>query len=165
MCTLRAATTASLMSLALVSPAVACTPELYSRLEQSLPSDPDETIETLDIQSTEGGEWQVWHKQGRARLVARIDYGEMGRQETQLVVQSPAAYGVTQTRYVYSVPIYLEGSALVRKETDFYLFCDGALVLPPEDLGAFPEYEAAAEAARSVFDAPEIAAFLPDLKR
>lgn len=140
------------------SPAIACSPALFERLDVPLREEADSSRDVAEIQSTEGGEWKIWQgADGATEEIARIDYGEMGRSEARLLVEGPNAYAITRTLYRYSVPIYVEGSMTVRVETDIYMFCDGELLEPSEDFGSDPEYAASAEAARAVFRAEEIA--------
>jgi hypothetical protein len=144
------------------TPVWACNPELFARLDTPLRDEADMALDVAEIASTEGGEWRIWTpgKSGEGE-VARIDYGEMGRTETRLLKQSDDAFAITQTVHRYGVPIYVEGSMTVRVETDIYMFCDGALLVPPEDFGADPDYVARAEAARAVFRAEEVADAVP----
>ncbi|MBJ3783370.1 hypothetical protein [Devosia sediminis] len=151
-----------LLMLGATSPVLACNPALVERLDAPVRDDADTVLDVAEIQSVEGGEWKVWMgDDGTAEEIVRIDYGEMGRLETRMVLDGAAAYGVTQTRYHYAAPIYAEGAATVRIETDIYVFCDAALELPPEDFGLNEDYAAAAKSAVAAFDAAEIAAYLP----
>ncbi|SMQ71988.1 hypothetical protein SAMN06295905_1974 [Devosia lucknowensis] len=144
------------------TPALACNPGLFERVDQPVRDTADISFDVAEIQSTEGGEWKVWRDaDGDTNEVARIDYGEMGRLETRMVVESTDAYAVLATRYGYAAPIYVEGAMTVRVETDIYMFCDGELLTPPEDFGLNEDYAKAAERARATFDAPEILEYLP----
>ena len=158
-----------LLALALslcATPALACSPALFERLDAPLSAPPDESIDVAEIRSVEGGEWQAWRGgDGAAHEVARIDYGEMGRLVSRLVVEAPGAYAVTVTQFIYSVPIYIAGSTTIREEKDIYLFCDGQLLQPGEDFALDPAYAERAAEALALFDAPEIAGHLPELAR
>ncbi|GEM_PF-3432530 len=155
--------TALLIAIISASPALACSPSLHERLDQPLRETADDTFDVSEVQSVEGGEWKVWQRPdgSGAEEVVRIDYGEMARLETRLVIDGPDDYAITQARYLYSVPMYLEGSTVVRIETDIYMYCDGALVLPSEDFGVFPDYVAKADEAAATFRAEEIAEDVP----
>jgi hypothetical protein len=153
---------ATLLIFVTAGPVLACNPDLFERLDTPLRTEADVSFEAKERASTEGGEWRIWSASADdGAEVARIDYGEMGRTETRLMIESPEAYAITQTVHRYGVPIYVEGSMTVRIETDIYMFCDGALLLPPEDFGADPDYLERAEAARAVFRAKEISDVVP----
>lgn len=155
-------TLAAFLLAASTSPALACNPALLERLDQPIEEQADETREVAEIQSAEGGEWKIWTTAaGGTAEVARIDYGEMGRSQTRLLIESEDAFAITRTLYRYSVPIFAEGSMTVRVETDIYMVCDGKLLAPGEDFGVDPSYAEAADAARAVFRAEEIADLVP----
>ncbi len=155
-------TAALMVFLAAAAPAWACNPDLYHQLDTHPSGEPDMSLDVEERASTEGGEWRIW-KQGTNAVTeaVRIDYGEMGRVETRLVIQTEHAYAITQTTYRYGVPIFVEGSMTVRVETDIYMFCKGDLLLPPAEFGVGPDYVEGAETARSAFLAPEIADWVP----
>lgn len=151
-----------LLSLVGTTPALACSPGLLERLDRPMQNEADVSLDVAETQSTEGGEWKLWEREdGSTEEVARIDYGEMGRLETRLIVEGDADYAVTQARYSYSVPIYVEDSITTRVETEIFYFCDGSLLLPPENFGADPDYVQRAEDARATFSAKEVSQYLP----
>lgn len=150
-----------LLVLSCATPALACNPDLFARLDLPLREAADVALDVSEVQSTEGGEWKLWQgSDGSTDEVARIDYGEMGRLVTRLFMDGATDYGITQTRYTYSVPIYVENSITTRIETDIFLFCDGKLLLPAEDFGVDPDYAQRADDARAVFGAEEIADYV-----
>lgn len=89
-----------------------------------------------DVQSTEGGVWQIFReKDGRVHTIIRIDAGESGRNETRLGIVNRKNYGIAATRIDYLRHAFAEDAgpnATVRRTTDFYFYCDGKLYLPPE---------------------------------
>lgn len=140
---------------------------VFSVLDEALPAVPDESIDVADVQSTEGGAWDVYLSadgQGAAHIV-RIDFGEGGRWSARLSVASPGDSAVATTHFIYSAPYYVPASTTIREEKDIFVFCDGALLLPGEDFGHSDEYVARAAEALRIFDAGEIAAYMPTLKR
>lgn len=150
------------------SPVLACDGGmLFELMETTPPPLPDASFEVAEVDSTEGGEWQVWlGPDGRtARYLVRNDYGEGGRYAARLIVSSPAAFAVTSTVFIYSAPNYVEGATTVREEKDIFVFCDGRLLLPAEDFGLDPDYQAKAAEALKTFDAGEVAAYMPALRR
>jgi hypothetical protein len=151
-----------LLSLVGATPAMACSPGLLERLDLRMQDGPHLSLDVAQTQSSEGGEWKLWQRaDGSTEEVARIDYGEMGRLETRLLVDEDADYAVTQSRYSYSVPIYVENSITTRIETEIFYFCDGSLLLPAEDFGGDPDYVRRAEDARATFSAEEVSQYLP----
>jgi len=101
--------------LLLALPAHACDGgPLFERLAAAPTTQPDRRLDVAEIQSTEGGEWQVWLAEGgAARELVRVDYSESGRDVARLVVSSPPALAVTRTSYLYSAPGYVSGSMVI----------------------------------------------------
>ena len=154
------------LSLGLAAPALGCDGELFELMDEPLGSRPQVELDVEERQSAEGGGWEIYLREdGKARNILRTDYGEGGRFATQLFVQSPQAFAVTTTLYIYSAPIYVERSTTIREEKSIYIFCDGKLYLPDEDIGLGDEYASSAAEALATFDAQEIAQYLPPLQR
>lgn len=150
------------LALSCATPALACNPDLIGRLDLPVRDDGDVRLDVAEILSTEGGEWKVWlGPNGEAEEIVRIDYGEMGRVETRLLIGSAEAYALTHTLYSYAAPIYAEGARTVRIETDIYAFCAGELLVPPEDFGINADYAKAAAKVAATFRAEEIADYVP----
>lgn len=151
----------------LAAPAFACDGgPLFELMDAPLPARPDATFDVAEVDSTEGGSWDVYLGQdGRARNLVRTDFGEVGRYQTRLIVSSPEAYAVTTTRYIYSAPVHVSGATTVREEKDIYVFCGGKLYLPEEDFGLGEDYKREAADALATFDALEVGQYLPALKR
>jgi hypothetical protein len=128
-------------------------------------------IEVADVQSTEGGIWEIYRETGgRLNTVIRIDAGESGRNETRLSVAGRAAWGIASTRFDYNRHAFAENGgpfAYAKKTTEFYYFCGGMLYTPPPEwttTGA--EYvKAAGEAKDMFFEAKEIEGFVKGLAR
>src|SRR5690606_40918151 len=71
----------------LAGPVLACNPDLFERLDTPLRTEADVSFEAKERASTEGGEWRIWSASADdGAEVARIDYGEMGRTETRLMI-------------------------------------------------------------------------------
>jgi hypothetical protein len=151
----------------LAAPALACDGgPLFELMDAPLPAQPDTAFDVAEVDSTEGGNWDVYlGPDGKARNLVRTDFGEVGRYQTRLIVSSPDAYAVTTTRYIYSAPAYVPGSTTVREEKDIYVFCGGKLYLPEEDFGLGEDYKGEAADALATFDAAEVSQYLPALKR
>lgn len=159
--------TAFLFALA-ATPAFACNGDLYDMLNAEPAGQPDASFDVAEVGSTEGGEWKVWlAADGRtARDLQRHDYGEGGRRATRLVVNSPAAFAITDTDVAYSAPNYISGSIPIREVKDIYVFCDGRLLLPEEEgFGPDPAYVEASKAALATFDAAEVKQYVKGLRR
>lgn len=140
--------------------------EVFLALDEALPDQPDESIDVADVQSADGGLWEVYlaaDGEGAAHLV-RTDFGEGGRFSARLSVASPAAYAIATTRFIYSAPYYVKGATTIREEKDIFIFCDGKLLLPKE-VGVDTEYSEKAQDARTIFDAGEIAGYVTALRR
>lgn len=93
--------------------------------------------DVTDVQSTEGGIWQIFReKDGRVHSIIRIDAGESGRSEFRLSVVNRKSYGIAATRIDYVRHAFIEDAgpnAIVRRTTDYYFFCNGELFLPPRN--------------------------------
>ena len=128
-------------------------------------------IEVSDVQSTEGGAWQIYReKDGRLYTIVRTDYGESGRNEARLSVVNRAAYGIAATRVDYLRHAFVEEGpfGIARSTTDFYYFCDGKPYVPPEtaavvDLVEYPKK--ALELRQQMLDDKDIAALTIGLRR
>lgn len=156
---------ASTLLALMASPVLACNEALFARLDAPPGTEPGLSIDVTEIGSTEGGEWQIWPDEAGTVEMVRVDYGEMGRSASRLVVVAPDAYAITMTEFSYSAPIYVSGSSTVRQETDIFVFCEGRLHLPGEGFGVSESYAAKAREALAVFDAAEIAEYLPEMMR
>ncbi|MGE3831674.1 MAG: hypothetical protein AB7F76_11835 [Parvibaculaceae bacterium] len=126
--------------------------------------------EVSDVQSTEGGGWQIYKdKKGRVHSIIRNDYGESGRGEIRLSILDRKAYGIARTRYDYIRHAFLEGPfAIAKKSTDYYFFCDGKVYLPAADaamvdLDRYPKD--AAEAQTATVGSPDVAEFTKGLAK
>jgi hypothetical protein len=155
--------------LLLASPAFACDGgPLFEMMAAPLSGRPDTTFDVSEVGSTEGGSWEVYLEPGGNDLanLIRIDYGEGGRLEARLIVSSPEAYAVTSTQISYSAPNYVSGSTTIREEKDIFVYCAGKLHLPEEDLsGLAPDYPNKAAEVMKIFDAPEVAQYVNNLRR
>lgn len=127
-------------------------------LQQPRPEKPDRQFEVQEQQSVEGGAWTIYNgPDGKPGRIVRTDYGEMGRTEQILAATDRDGFIIRETQFHYSVPLYATGSAVVREETDYYRFCKGELLMPPDSEGEDGYMKAAREAANEFFTAPEIA--------
>ncbi|HTV69999.1 MAG TPA: hypothetical protein VMF90_15820 [Rhizobiaceae bacterium] len=150
------------------APAFACDGgRLFEMMAAQLPAEPTLSVDVADVQSVEGGVWDIYRAAGGAIAnLVRTDFGEGGRLETRLVVSSPAAYAVTVTQFIYSAPLHISGSITIREEKDIYVFCDGKVLLPdPAELDPDSAYAAKAFRALATFDAAEIKTQVPALER
>lgn len=140
---------------------------LFELMDKPLPAQAGETFDVAEVQSTEGGEWNVFFgSDGKSvQNLVRQDYGEGGRRVTRLIVSTPEAYAIRDTTFRYSAPNYVSGATTIREETDIFVFCAGKLYLPQEDFGLDPEYQKKAAEALKTFDAPEVAKYVAGLKR
>jgi hypothetical protein len=126
--------------------------------------------EVSEIQSTEGGLWQIYKdKKGRIHSIVRNDYGESGRGELRLSILDGKAYGISRTRYGYIRHAFLEGPfAIAQRNTDYYFFCNGKVYLPAAE-GAMVDLERypkdAAEAQQAIIGSPDVAEFTKDLAK
>lgn len=110
-----------------------------ARIEQAL-SAPVAGLKKLerdvsDVQSTEGGVWQIYREtDGRVHSIVRSDGGESGMSERRLSVVNRSTYGIAVTRVDYLRHAFTEEggpNGTARRTTDFYYFCGGKLVVPP----------------------------------
>lgn len=128
-------------------------------------------IEVTDVQSTEGGVWEVYREaDGRLNTIIRVDAGESGRQDTRLSVVNRATYGIASTRTEYIRHAFIEEGpfGIARKTTDFYYFCEGKLHMPSETAGtvdtvAYPKR--AAELRNLMLDDKDVAEITKGLRR
>lgn len=85
--------------------------------------------DATDIQSTEGGQWEIFReKDGRVHTIIRTDFGEIGRTETRLTVINRRTYGIAVSTITYTRHLYQteEGPLGTRsRNTDFHYYCDG----------------------------------------
>ncbi len=140
-------------------------------LEASLEKMTPKEIEVTDVQSTEGGVWEIYREpDGRLNTIIRIDGGESGRQDTRLGVVNRSTYGIASTRTDYIRHAFIEDGpfGIARKTTDFYYFCDGKPYVPAGD-GAMVdlvEYPKKAMELRSLMlDDKDVAEITKGLKR
>jgi hypothetical protein len=111
---------------------------ISTALDASLAAMEPKEIEVSDVQSTEGGLWEVYReKDGRLNSIIRIDGGESGRQDTRLSVVNRSTYGIATTRTDYIRHAFIEEGpfGIARKTTDYFYFCDGQLHMPGETGG------------------------------
>jgi hypothetical protein len=154
--------------MALSAPALADCP--VDRIETALGSSVDGLKklerEVTDVQSTEGGIWNIYREaDGRVHSVVRIDGGESGMSERRLSVVNRKTYGIAVTRVDYLRHAFVEDAGpngTARRTTDYYYFCDGRLLLPPEGyfMGDLEAYKAAgAEAQKAMVLDKDVADF------
>ncbi len=97
--------------------------------------------EVTDVQSTEGGAWNIYReKDGRVHTIIRIDGGESGMGERRLGIVGRKAYGIAVTRVDYMRHAFLEDqgpNATAARKTEYFYFCDGKLYLPPAAAAMF----------------------------
>ena len=113
-----AAGTLCALAAGLAAPASACDGgPLFELMEARLPAHPDKNFDVAEVDSTEGGNWDVYYgPDGKTpRFVVRTDYGESGYWQSRLIVSSPDAYAITATTYMYSAPNYTSGSTVIRE--------------------------------------------------
>lgn len=140
-------------------------------LDASLAGMTPKEIEVTDVQSTEGGVWEVYREgDGRLNTIIRIDGGESGRQDTRLSVVNREAYGIASTRTDYIRHAFIEEGpfGIARKTTDYYYFCGGKPYVPGEsgamvDLVEYPKK--AMELRTIMLDDKDVAAITKGLKR
>ena len=99
--------------------------------------------EVTDVQSTEGGLWQIYREpDGRVNSIIRIDGGESGMSESRLSIVDRKTYGIAVTRIDYLRHAFVEDAGpngTARRTTDYYYFCGGSLYLPPEGYAMFDQ--------------------------
>lgn len=112
--------------------------------------------EVSDIQSTEGGLWQIYRrKDGKLHSIVRIDGGESGMGERRLSIVDAKTYGIAVTRVDYLRHAFIdEGgpNGTAKRTTEYYYFCAGKLLVPPEQYAtvAIAGYAAAGAEARKM---------------
>lgn len=127
--------------------------------------------EVSDVQSTEGGIWQIYReKDGRVHSIIRLDAGESGRNETRLSIVNRQTYGIARTRIDYIRHAFVEEGpfGIARRTTEYYYFCGGKAHVPSEsgamvDLVDYPK--AAAEAQKLMVLDKDVADFTKGLAR
>ena len=144
---------------------------ITTALEASLADMKPKEIEVSDVQSTEGGVWNIYReKDGRLNTIVRIDGGESGKNETRLSVANRKTWGAASTRFDYIRHAFADdGSpfAYVKKTTDYYYFCDGRLYTAnPTWSTVGEEYVTAAAGVKDTFfKAKEIAEVVKGLAK
>ena len=85
--------------------------------------------DVTDVQSTEGGQWEIYRESdGRVNTIIRIDGGEMGRSELRLTILNRRTYGISDTSVQYTRHIaYTQGGPLgtSSRTTRFHYYCNG----------------------------------------
>ena len=126
--------------------------------------------EVSDIQSTEGGLWQIYKDdKGRVHSIVRNDFGESGRGDIRLSILDDKTYGISRTRYGYIRHAFLEGPfAIAQRNTDYYFFCDGKVYLPAAeaamiDMEQYPKD--AAEVQKATVGSPDVAEYTKGLAK
>ncbi|MCB1380569.1 MAG: hypothetical protein KDK89_19715 [Alphaproteobacteria bacterium] len=127
--------------------------------------------EVSDVQSTEGGLWQIYReKDGRVNTILRIDAGESGRSETRLSIVNRKTYGIARTRVDYLRHAFVEEGpfGIARRTVDYFYYCDGRAHVPAGngamvDLVEYPK--AADEAQRDMILNADVADFTKGLAR
>jgi hypothetical protein len=153
--------TTALLCLA-AAPVLACQDgPLNDMMEAPLPAKPDKSFD-IEESIGEGGTWVVYFKPDGKTLawLVRNDFLEMSREQRRLIVYSPDAYAVTNTKYWYSAPL---SEIVTHEDKETYIYCDGKLRMPIE--GGGDDYAARAKEAMNAFDAPEVAAYLKGLPK
>jgi hypothetical protein len=122
------------------------------------------------LQSTEGGEWQIYREpDGRVRAIFRKDYGEGGRTELRLGVVDKNTYGIAKTSIGYIRHIIGDGPfAVAQQSTEYYFFCGGKLYMPDETWGTVDREtypKAANEAKDALLNDKDIADFTQGLAK
>lgn len=140
---------------------------LDAPLEAMKPYERDVT----DVQSTEGGVWQVYReKDGRLNTIVRIDAGESGRNDARLSVVNRQTYGIAVTRTDYLRHAFVEEGpfGIWKKSTEYFYFCGGKAHIPSETASMVDqtEYPKAAAAAKATFlDDKDVAEFVKGLAK
>jgi hypothetical protein len=138
---------------------------IAKRLEESLDGLRKLERDVSDIQSTEGGIWQVFReKDGRVHSIIRGDYGESGRNELRFSAVNRSDYGIASTRFDYIRHAFVDTEtpfAIVKRTTEFYFYCGGRPYLPPPASSTVgDDYERQAiEARNAVLDAKDVSDF------
>ena len=116
--------------------------QIAARLEEPLTDLRKVERDVSDIQSTEGGVWQIFRERdGRVHSIIRIDAGESGQNEMRFSAVNRKTYGIAATRSDYIRHAFVDTDtpfAIVRRTTDYYFFCDGKLYLPKPETSMLP---------------------------
>jgi hypothetical protein len=144
---------------------------ISAALEAPLGAMKPKEIEVTDVQSTEGGVWEIYREpDGRLNTIIRIDGGESGRQDTRLSVVNRATYGIATTRTDYIRHAFVEEGpfGIARRTTDYYYYCDGKVHVPGEngaavDLVEYPKR--GMELRAMMLDDKDVAGITKGLKR
>lgn len=157
----------------LASPAMAdCDLDAIARaLDAPLTAMKPTERDVSDVQSTEGGVWQIYReKDGRLHTIIRIDGGESGRNDTRLSVVNRKTYGIARTRTDYIRHAFVEEGpfGIARRTTEYFYYCDGKAYVPGPngatvDLEQYPKDAAAAQ--KAMLDDKDVAAFTKGLQR
>jgi hypothetical protein len=100
----------------------------YFLNEKALPEKADSEIEAKDFESTDGASYFIYlNADKKPDRIVRIDFGEMGRNVTKLIVGTPTDVMLESSKEFYNVPYTMPGSFTVRRESVFYFFCNGKL--------------------------------------
>lgn len=125
-----------------------------------------------DVQSTEGGVWQIYRrKDGQLIALLRIDGGESGMAERRLGVVSPDAYGISVTRVDYLRHAFIDNggpNGTAKRTTEYFYYCGGKLYVPPVEYATLDgtEYaKAGAEAQKAMIGDKDVADVTKALKR
>ena len=128
--------------------------------------------DVTDVQSTEGGVWQIYREaDGRVNSIIRLDGGESGMGERRLSIVGRKTYGIAVTRVDYLRHAFVEDAGpngTAKRTTDYFYFCDGKLLLPKAEyfMGDLDAYKAAgAEAQKAMVLDKDIADFTKGLAR
>lgn len=158
----------------LATPALAdCdTQKIEAALSASLDGMKPYERDVSDVQSTEGGVWNVYReKDGRLHSIMRLDGGESGMSERRLSVVNRKTYGIAVTRVDYLRHAFIEDAGpngTAKRTTDYYYFCDGKLLVPNKDYfgGDADAYaKNGAEAQKAMVMDKDIAEFTKGLAR
>lgn len=128
--------------------------------------------EVTDVESTEGGVWQIYREaDGRVHSIVRIDGGESGMGERRLSVVNRRTYGIAVTRVEYLRHAFIEDAGpngTAKRTTDYFYFCEGKLLLPPADyfMGDIKDYGSRGlEAQNAMLKDKDVAGFTKGLAR
>jgi hypothetical protein len=161
-------------AISLAAPAFAeCdTQKIEAALDAPLGSLKPAERDVSDVQSTEGGVWQIYReKDGRLNSIIRIDGGESGMGERRLSVVNRKTYGIAVTRIDYLRHAFIEDAGpngTAKRTTDYYYICEGKLLRPSADyfMGDRDAYiKAGAEALAAMVKDKDIAEFTKGLAR
>jgi hypothetical protein len=128
--------------------------------------------DVTDVQSTEGGVWQIYREaDGRVNSIVRVDGGESGMAERRLSIVNRRTYGIAVTRVDYLRHAFIEDAGpngTAKRTTDYFYFCEGKLLLPPADyfMGDIKDYESRGiEAQNGMLKDKDVADFTKGLAR